>query len=155
MATNGMRMPSWLKFGQFAGYGPVGLAVIAGHSCSASFTLVSVVLMGLLGTRRAPSGLLARGRIGQIFALTGVDAIRIACMILRGLWRCGVIVKAAVLIVGQEDDGIFPVRTVANCVDYLRHEGLASLNIRWRMLVIFGRGSRQPEIWIHKRNRRQ
>ena len=49
-----MRIPSWLKFGHFAGYGPVGLAASAGHSSIASFTLVSVVLRGLLAHSRLP-----------------------------------------------------------------------------------------------------
>src|ERR1700719_4296959 len=76
-------------------------------------------------------------------------------MILRSRRRRSVIVETAVLIVGKKYDGIFPVRTVTNRVDYLRDEGLSSLNVRGRMLVIFGRGSGQAEIWIDERNRGQ
>src|SRR5712671_6216043 len=76
-------------------------------------------------------------------------------MILRGRRRRSVIVETAVLIVGKKYDGILPVRTVANCADYLGDEGLAALDICGRMLVIFGRGPGQAEIWIDERNRRQ
>jgi len=66
-----------------------------------------------------------------------------------------VIVEAAVLIVGKKDYGVLPVRTVANCVNYPGDVGLASLNIRWRMLVVFQGRSGQAKIWIDKRDRGQ
>ena len=72
----------------------------------------------------------------------------------RGRWR-GMIVETAVLVVGKEYDGILPVRPVANSVDYLRDVGLASLDVRWWMLIVFGRGSGQAKIWIDERNRGQ
>src|ERR1700680_2201612 len=66
---------------------------------------------GIAGTLRTSSGLLARRRIGQIFALAWIDAIRIESAVLRRCGRGGMIVKAAVLVIGQEDNGVFPVRT--------------------------------------------
>src|ERR1700726_3453910 len=69
--------------------------------------------------------------------------------------RGSMIVETAVLVVGKEYDGILPVRPVANSVNYLRDVGLASLDVRWWMLIVFGCGSGQAKIWIDERNRGQ
>src|SRR6202021_2658967 len=76
-------------------------------------------------------------------------------MILRSGRRCNVIVKPAVLIVGKKDDRILPVRTVPHRADHLRNISLASLDVGGWMLIVFGRGSGQAKIGIHKGNRRQ
>ena len=58
-------------------------------------------------------------------------------------------------IVGQEDNGVFPARTIANGIDHLGYVSLAALNVDGRMFVILGRGSRQAKVRIDKGHRRQ
>src|ERR1700738_4720709 len=65
------------------------------------------------------------------------------------------IVKASMFIVGQEDNGVFPARTIANGIDHLGYVSLAALNVDGRMFVILGRGSRQAKVRIDKGHRRQ
>lgn len=110
---------------------------------------------GVAGALRAASWLLAGRRIRQIGALTGCDSVRSEPMILRRGRRRGVIVEPAVLIIGKKDDRVFPVRTVANGVNYLRDVGLPALNVGRRMLIVFARRSGQAKIGVDKRNRRQ
>ena len=67
--------------------------------------------------------------------------------------RRNVIVVAAVFVIGNQDDRVFPVRAVANRVDHLRNEGLASLNVGRRMFVIFRSGAgKHAEIRIDEGN---
>ena len=69
-------------------------------------------------------------------------------MILRSGRRHGMIIEATVLVVGEKDNRILPVRAAAHRVDDLRNVGLAALNVGWRMLIIFARGPRQAKIGI-------
>src|SRR5258708_11745086 len=109
----------------------------------------------ITGAFRATPRLFTCRWIRKVGALPRGNSVRRQSVILRRRRRRCVIVEAAVLIVGEEDYGVLPVRTVANCVDYLRNVGLASLYIRWWMLIVFERRSGQTKIWIDKRDRGQ
>jgi len=67
----------------------------------------------------ATAGLQAGGRVGEIGALAGRDAVGIALVGLRSVGRGDVVVETAVLIVGDEDDRILPAGAVADGVDDL------------------------------------
>jgi len=93
----------------------IGTRGVGGHRRAELFRILHAGVRGaygIAGTLRDSSGLLTRGRIGQILALTGVDTGRIKRVVLRRHGRRGMIVKTAVPVVGQENDGVFPVRTV-------------------------------------------
>src|SRR5207302_9190083 len=76
-------------------------------------------------------------------------------MSLTCLRRRHVIVIAAVLVIGNEDDRILPQGPVAHGVHDLRNERLPSLYVRWRMLIVFELPSGQTEIGIDERHLRQ
>jgi hypothetical protein len=67
----------------------------------------------------------------------------------RSRWP-DVIEEAPVHIVDDKDDGILPVRAVAHCLQHLRNERLPSLDVRWRVFIVFELDSEKPEIGIHK-----
>ena len=96
----------------------------------------------------AASGLQAGGRVGEIGALAGRDAVGIALAGLAGVGRADVVVGTAVLIVGDEDDGILPAGAVADGVDDLRDVGLAALDVGGRMLVVFKGRAGESEVGI-------
>src|ERR1700722_18959670 len=100
----------------------------------------------------ASAGLRACRRIGKIGTLTRRNTVRSARKTLTS-WRWRhVIIVSAVLVVGDEDNGILPMRAVANRAEYLRDVGLAALYVRWGMLVVFRLGSKQAEIRVHERH---
>src|SRR5579883_2419112 len=97
----------------------------------------------------------ARGRIGQILALTGGDSVRCASASLRCSGRRGMVVKSAMLVVGDEYDGIFPEGTIAHRANRLRYPCLAALDVCRRMLVVLRGSPSQAKVGIDKRNARQ
>src|SRR5215472_38470 len=52
----------------------------------------------------APTGLQTRGRIGEVGALAGTDAVRVRLVPLSRTRRRHMIVRAAVFVVSDEDD---------------------------------------------------
>src|SRR5215472_13424445 len=108
------------------------------------------------GALRTTTGLLAGRGIGEISALTGVDAVWIGGMVPLRPRRSYVIVRAAVLVIGNENDAVLPERAVANGIHYLRNKGLAALNVGGRMLVVFGlESTEQAKVGINKGDLRQ
>src|SRR5215469_9290058 len=65
------------------------------------------------------------------------------------------VIKSAVLVVRDQDDGVAPVGSIAHRIDQLRYECLAALNVSGRMLVGFELGSQKPKVRVHKGNLRQ
>src|SRR5215467_834021 len=104
-------------------------------------------IRGALG---ASAGLFTAGRIGKISALSGRNAIRRPRAGLLRLWRFGMVIKSAVLVVRDQDDGVAPVGSIAHGIDQLRYECLAALNVSGRMLVGFELGSQKTKVRVHK-----
>src|SRR5579859_209045 len=102
---------------------------------------------------RASAWLFAAGRIRSIGAQSGHNSIGCAGATLPGARRFDVIVRTAMFIVGDKDDGVFPKGPVAHRVDHLGDKSLAALNVSRRMLVVFF--SKNSKIRINKRNFRQ
>jgi len=96
----------------------------------------------------AAAGLQAGGRVRSVGALAGRDTVGIGLTGLAGVGRTDVVVGTAVLIVGDEDDGILPAGAVADGVDDLRDVGLAALNVGRRMLVVFEGYAAESEVGI-------
>src|SRR5262249_28974944 len=102
------------------------------------------------GTLRAAARLGAGGQERSIGALSGRDAVRGPRVALRRPRRLDVIVEAAVLVIGYEDNRVFPVGTVAHRIDKLGQECRAALNVgRW-VLVVLGRARKEAEIGIYE-----
>src|SRR5215467_1905841 len=100
---------------------------------------------------RASARLLAGRRVGSVGTTSGHDSIRRPLASLpRSRWG-NVIVRATMLVVSDEDDGVLPERTIANRVHHLRNERLASLDIGGRMLVILELDAEQTKVRINKR----
>ena len=110
---------------------------------------------GIHRTFRPAARQFAGRGVGQVGALSGRDSIRCPCPALMGCGRGHMVVKAAVLVIHDEDYRILPAYTVANRVDHLRNKCLSALDVGGRMFVVFGRFARQPEIGIHKRDFRK
>src|SRR5882672_4438384 len=105
---------------------------------------------------RAAAQLGAGGRVGKIGALSHSDSVGSARATLRRTRRFHMVVRSAVLVVGNQDDRVLPVGTVAHCINHLRDEGLASLDVRWRMLIVLGLvAAEEAEIGIDKRHLRE
>src|SRR5215470_18870577 len=100
------------------------------------------------------AGCLARGWIGRVGALSGRDSVGGPLATLPGSRRRHVVIVAAVLIVGDEHDGVGPVRTVADGVDDAGNKALAGPNIGARagsrMLVVFRRRIEDPKVRVHE-----
>src|ERR1044071_1310675 len=94
--------------------------------------------------------LLAGRRIRKVGAQPRHDSIGRTLAALAGPRRTPMIVRASVLVIGKEDDGILPVRAIAHGVDHLRNEGLAALDIGRRVLVILCGSSKKTEAGIDK-----
>ena len=94
------------------------------------------------------AGLQAGGRVRSVGALAGRDAVGIGLAGLASVGGADVIVGTAVLIVGDEDDGILPAGAVADGVDDLRDVGLAALDVGGRMLVVFEGNAAESEVGI-------
>ncbi len=87
-------------------------------------------------------------------ALPGAYSVRRALSALLRGRRCYVIVVAAMLVVGEEQNRVLPVGTFAQRVDDLGDEQLAFANVGWRMLVVFGHRA-DAESRFDERHRRQ
>ena len=80
---------------------------------------------------------------GVLLTMGGADcsprenSVRCAVSTLPSCGRVDVIVKTSVLIMSNEDDRIFPVRPVADCIHDFRDMGLPPLNVRRWMFIIF------------------
>ena len=96
------------------------------------------------------AGLQAGGRVGEIGALAGRDAVGIALAGLRSMGRTDVVIETAVLIVGDEDDRILPVGAVADGIDDLGDVSLAALDVGGRMLVVFEGPAATSEVGIEE-----
>ena len=96
----------------------------------------------------AAAGLKAGGWVRKIGALSGRDAVGIALAGLGSVGRTDMVVGTAVLIVGDEDDGVLPTGAVADGVDDLRDVGLAALDVGGRMLVVFEGRAAESKVGI-------
>src|SRR5215471_9921266 len=100
------------------------------------------------GALRTATGTQAEGRKREVLALPGKDSVRSAGPVLRCPRWLSMVVEPAMFVVGDENDGIFPIAAVANRVDHLRHVLLPSLNVGGGMLIIFELRSQDSEIGI-------
>src|SRR5215469_4296027 len=80
------------------------------------------------GALSASTGLQTCGRIGEISALTGANAVRVRVVPLSRTRRGYMIVRATVFVVRDEDDGVFPERSVADSIHNLGDKRLATLD---------------------------
>ena len=76
-------------------------------------------------------------------------------MALRRSRRPSMIKETAVFVINDENDGILPVRAIADSRNHLRNESLAPLDVSRRMFIVFILDSENPEIGIHERHLRQ
>src|SRR5260221_368130 len=65
---------------------------------------------------RAAAGLQARGDVGEVLALARRHAIGRALAALGCARRPHMVEEAAMLVIGEEDDGVLPMRAVADGV---------------------------------------
>src|SRR5262249_57398020 len=84
---------------------------------------------------RAATRCLARGRVRQVGALPWGDAVGCRRAALRDGRRCHMVVEAAVLVVGEQENRVVPAGTVAQCPYDRRHEILAGPHVPRRMLI--------------------
>src|ERR1035437_1202127 len=84
---------------------------------------------------RATAWQQARRRTGQVFAQTRIDAVGIEGSALRGGRRRYVIIESAVLVVGQEDDRVLPVGSVADGPDDLRGDVFTGADVPGRVFI--------------------
>ena len=84
MAMKGMRTPELIKIGAIGGIGASG---VGGHLRAEPFRVFDAGVCGadeIVGAFGTAAGLFAGRRVAQVFALTGVDAVRIEGAVLRG-----------------------------------------------------------------------
>ena len=94
---------------------------------------------------RPAAGLLARWRVREIGTLARTDPV--------GVWPAGllrlrgrnVVIEAAVLVVGDEEDRILPARARPKGVGDLGDEVLTRPDVRRRMLVVLEQGGVGPQ----------
>src|ERR1035437_950405 len=84
---------------------------------------------------RASAWQQARRRIGQVFAQARIDAVGIEGSTLRGGRRRYVIIKSTVLVVGQEDDRVLPVGSLADGPDDLRGDVFTGADVPRRVFI--------------------
>ena len=82
-------------------------------------------------------GARARHRVGCVGTLAREDPVGRPCVALARARRSHVVVGAAVLVVGDEHDRVFPVRTASHRPDHVRDEELPGADVaRWVLVEL-------------------
>ena len=96
---------------------------------------------------RARARLLACRWIGKISTLARKKIIRRPRASLWCRGRYHMVIEPAVLIIGNEDDGISPVGSAPDSVDNAGNKRLAKLNVVRRMLIIRRTSINPGDLW--------
>ena len=82
---------------------------------------------------------------------------RLVFVVIVGRRRCDVVVEAAMLVIGDDQERFGPGRAASECMKGLEHKHLATAEVGGGMVVIrtFGAEAEIDEVRIDPRDRRQ